>query len=68
MTTTVWLIIAGVTFVLMIASFGLGLVMGCAYQRNEGIDNDEYPKCTCGDVNQCDIWCIGKENFRKHHP
>jgi len=24
---------------------------------------DQLPKCTCGDVNQCDTWCKAKQLF-----
>lgn len=25
----------------------------------------EFPRCNCSDVNQCEVWCVGKENFTK---
>jgi len=32
---------------------------------NDYQEENKLPKCTCHDVNQCDTWCVGKENYTK---
>ncbi len=40
-------------------------------RRHDNKKDDEtraYPRCSCHDPAYCDIHCIGKENFYRHHP
>ena len=27
----------------------------------------KFPDCTCNDSTQCEMWCIGKENFTNYN-
>lgn len=57
------LIIAGI--VLLFIGFAIGFFMGLFYPENS--ESIAENKCDCKDVNQCDKWCIAKENYTKYH-
>lgn len=50
------------------STFLAGIWYGILILNNEKLeDKQDIPKCKCSDVNQCDTWCIAKENFKKYH-
>lgn len=56
-----------------ILSFIAGAV--CCYKLLETLEEkpfdeitDRYPKCSCRDCTQCDLWCAAKERFTRDHP
>lgn len=64
------LIIAGI--VLLFIGFALGYFIGFInfykYSKPETKPTiRKVLRCNCKDVNECDIWCVAKENYTKRH-
>lgn len=49
-------------FILVIVMFLFGCIVGYQLSKPAGTDED---KCDCKDVNECDKWCVGKQNFTR---
>ena len=60
---------------LVVATYGvlsclIGISVGKSLQKKKKPAKrlkTDIPNCRCTDVNQCDTWCIAKENYSRYH-
>lgn len=53
-----------ITILVACSTFGIfTFIVGCFYSES----NYNPDKCDCKDVNECEKWCIGKQNYTKFH-